>query len=327
MGKLLKRKIKKLITVIFITVVFVILLTPVTTAVSPTYTAPVRTTVDAEGHAQFEIKVTPAGSYAGIQFEIILDNGISIESISFNKGDNSGILPPTLARGSYFFSIFSKINEFEGEMICTVKISYTGRETPAVTIAGIQSYYVENRGNVSTETSSISRTVTIDPYEPPPIPSPIPTPSPTPTPTPDPPPSPPPTPTPPPPPGGGGSGGNNIGQDISGGQSSNDTEQERIALPESDIGLFISQNNFGDEDYSSDNIDDEQIDIYDEEVPLVSFINERDLPWILIVIITVISAAAASFFTEIKRRRKLALKIAAEGITKDNAKSAQEDTK
>ena len=104
-----------------------------------------------DGTADIEIVVPGDGDvFAGAQFELILSEGVTIEGVSFNLGNNTNIIPPTPARGSYFFSLFSGTNGFEGDIICTVTVAYAGTEPAQVTVAEIQRYSIDSPGEVST---------------------------------------------------------------------------------------------------------------------------------------------------------------------------------
>ena len=120
-----------------------------------THIAPNSVTAGGDGSANIEITVSGGSeAYAGAQFELVLGEGITIEAVSFDKGNNSGVIPPTFARGSYFFSLFAGTNEFEGDFTCTVTISLEGEESSWVKVAEIQRYHLLGPGIVETAIDS-----------------------------------------------------------------------------------------------------------------------------------------------------------------------------
>ena len=120
-----------------------------------THIAPGSVTAGGDGSADIEITVSGGDeAYAGAQFELVLGEGITIEAVSFDKGNKSGVIPPTYARGSYFFSLFAGANEFEGDFTCTVTISLEGTESSWVKVAEIQRYHLLGPGNVETAIDS-----------------------------------------------------------------------------------------------------------------------------------------------------------------------------
>jgi len=118
-----------------------------------------------DGTADFDIHVINVDVFAGAQFELILSDGVSIEDISFSNERGSGTIPPTHARGSYFFSLISGTNEFEGDFICTVSILYEGTENAQIIIAEIQTHFIESPGNVETTVNDVQTVITVLPFE------------------------------------------------------------------------------------------------------------------------------------------------------------------
>jgi len=117
-----------------------------------------------DGTAEFDISVTGVDVYAGAQFELILSEGVSIESIAFDKGAGFSTIPPTYARGAYYFSLIAGTNEYEGDFTCTVEISYKGTEPAEIIISEIQVYYIVAPGDVESAINSISSTIKILPF-------------------------------------------------------------------------------------------------------------------------------------------------------------------
>jgi len=154
---------KSVFSIIFMTV-FILATAASAFAGDMTHSSPESVSVNSEGIAEIEITVSGGYDiYAGAQFELILGEGVAIESVSFDKGGNSNIIPPTLARGSYFFSLFAGMNEFEGDFTCSVTISLEGNEPSEVTIVEIQRYYVESPGVVLTTTDSTQSVIQVMP--------------------------------------------------------------------------------------------------------------------------------------------------------------------
>jgi len=118
-----------------------------------------------DGTAEISIYVTDIDKIAGAQFELILSDGISIEGISFDNDRGSGTIPPTFARGSYFFSLISGTNEYEGNFVCTVSILYEGTEPVQIIITEIQTHFIVSPGNVETTINDTQTVIDILPYE------------------------------------------------------------------------------------------------------------------------------------------------------------------
>jgi len=324
---------KKFTATMIILITFAVFCTSAALAAAPTYRVPASAYTDEEGLASFEINVSIAGVYAGAQFELILDNGITIERVSFNKGGGAGVLPPTFARGSYYFSLIAGGNNYDGDLVCTVRISYTGKEPAEITVAGIQSHFVNSPGNVTTYTNSSRSTILVIPYEPPAAPSPAPpfTPSPAPPFTPLPAPSFTPPLTPPL-----DDDGNldEITQTL-GGQTTSGIGLDEIELddidmlPEFDIDISSDPEEIiavPEEGAVDDEVTTEFADSGDDQIPLAELLGERYLTWIWIIVATFISAVVASVFSEIKHHRDLKLKAAAEGAATGTAESAETGT-
>ena len=311
------RWMKKLIASITLSVTLLIFFTSVTLAALPGYSTSTSVSTDENGYAQFDIVVFPVGLYAGVQFELILGSGVSIESVSFDKGRNSGVLGPVFARGSYFFSLFSGTNEFEGALTCTVNILYTGSEPATVTLADIQVHSVNTPGNVSTQsasnqtgsgqTDSSTSIIVVNPREHPPTL---------------------PTPTPPPQGGDSNDSGTNANQGAPGrltaaGESGLDETEydESDMLAEFNINISTDPEDTTPVNEETDSESDTVfMDIADEQTPLAELLIERHLTWIWIVVVTFVSAAAASVISERKRRSSKSLEaVAEESVTEDNA--------
>ena len=316
---------KKFTATMIILITFAVFCTSAALAAAPTYRVPASAYTDEEGLASFEINVSIAGVYAGAQFELILDNGITIERVSFNKGGGAGVLPPTFARGSYYFSLIAGGNNYDGDLVCTVRISYTGKEPAEITVAGIQSHFVNSPGNVTTYTNSSRSTILVIPYEPPAAPSPAPpfTPSPAP-------PFTPPTTTP-----------QDDDENIDGmtqtlgGQTTSGIGLDEIDLDEIDIVPEFDIDISSDPEEiiavpEEDAIDDEMMPEYadneDDQTPLAELLGEKYLTWIWIIVATFLSAVVASVFSEIKHHRDLKLKAAAEGAATNNADDTADNT-
>ena len=304
-------KLKKSTATLLVLVALTMLCMAAALATSPTYAVLTSVQIGEDGFAEFDIRVSITGIYAGAQFELILDRGISIERVSFDKGRNAGVIPPTFARGSYFFSLISGTNEYEGDLICTVRISYNERVPANITVAGIQSHYIISRGNVSTSTDSTRSTILVNPYIPP-TPSPAPQSSPVPS-------------------------GDGRGQSAPGGQGAGgvgqqtdeDGQDEIEVIPEFDFHISDDP-----DDAAFDGVgtpDDGDIgytDIGDEQTPLAELLGERYLTWIWIIVITFVTAVVAGFISEIKRRRSQKQEAAADApsdTTVDNIKDTVEE--
>jgi len=129
------------------------------------YTVDPRVRVSSDGTAEFEIHVTGIDVYAGAQFELILSEGVSIENVAFDKGSGFSSIPPTYARGSYFFSLIAGTNEYEGDFTCTVEILYDGTEPAQIVIAEIQTYYIVEPGNVDAAINDTRKVIEILPFD------------------------------------------------------------------------------------------------------------------------------------------------------------------
>jgi len=316
---------KKFIATMIILITFAVFCMSAALAAAPTYRVPAVVYTDEDGYASFEINVSIAGVYAGAQFELILDNGITIEKVSFNKGGGAGVVPPTLARGSYYFSLIAGANNYEGDLICTVRISYAGKESAKITVAGIQSHFINSPGNVSAYTNPSKSTILVIPYQPPATP--LPTPPFTPPPT-------PPINMPPNPPQDDDGNIDDTTQTLGGRTTSgiglDEIEPDEIeVLPEFDIDISTDPEDIiavPEEGSTDDEMMPEYADNVDDQTPLAEILGERYLTWIWIIVATLISAAFASVFSEYKRRRDLKLKVAAEGAATNTAESAVTDT-
>jgi len=128
------------------------------------YTVDSSVRLNRNGTAEFDIHVTGVDEYAGAQFELILGEGVSIESIAFDKGAGFSTIPPTYARGSHFFSLIAGTNEYEGDFTCTVEILYEGTEPVQIIIAEIQTYFIIEPGNVETSINDTRSVINILPY-------------------------------------------------------------------------------------------------------------------------------------------------------------------
>jgi len=129
------------------------------------YSVDPRVRMDQDGSAEFEIHVTGLGAYAGAQFELILSESVSIESVAFNKGSGFSTIQPTYARGSYFFSLIAGRNEYEGDLICTVSIIYEGTEPAQITIVEIQTHFIVSPGDVESFTNNTHTVIEILPFD------------------------------------------------------------------------------------------------------------------------------------------------------------------
>ena len=129
------------------------------------YTVDSRVRMDQDGTADFDINVTGLDIYAGAQFELILSEGVSIESVAFNKGSGFSTIQPTFARGSYFFSLIAGTNEFDGDLVCTVRILYEGSEPAQITIAEIQTHFIVSPGDVETFVNNTQTVIEILPLD------------------------------------------------------------------------------------------------------------------------------------------------------------------
>ena len=157
------RQIKR-ITATAIVVFSVIVASPFVSADSLAHEAPERVRIGEDGTADFDIKVTGVDVYAGAQFELILGEGVEILEIAFDKGTSAGIIPPTFARGSYFFSLISGTNGYEGDFTCTVSISYGGKEPAEIIVAEIQTYFIKKPGNVATTVDGEESVIEVLPF-------------------------------------------------------------------------------------------------------------------------------------------------------------------
>jgi len=297
-----------------------------TLASAPSYSVPAGVETDEEGYAQFEIVIYLPGAYAGVQIELILDSGISIESVSFNKGNSSGVLPPTYARGSYFFSLISGANEYRGDLICTVKLSSGEKTLTGVTVAQVQSYYIVDRGNVSTGVDSTQTEIIVKPYEPTPQPTPLPTPQPTPQPTPV--------------PGlvgddneaGGDDTGNQNRRGRQDAQSDSDPDEDGADIYDPDetqeaLEFDININNEADTEHFENYNDNEEptrifIDLPEVPPPLTDFISESRPAWTWIIITMIASALMGSINSEMKHRRVLKQAAAGDAAKTDSIDNA-----
>ena len=154
---------------IMITLVFVLALSfsPLAAANSNEgfeYSVDSRVRMNEDGTAEFDIRVTGLDVYAGAQLELILSDGVSIESVSFDKVSGFSSIPPTYARGSYFFSLIAGTNEYEGDFICTVSILYEGTEPAQITIAEIQTYFIVEPGNIDTTVNNTQTVIEVLPF-------------------------------------------------------------------------------------------------------------------------------------------------------------------
>jgi len=154
----------KRIAAVILILITVLISAPFVYAESLAHEAPEQVRIGEDGTANFDIKVTGVDVYAGAQFELILGEGIVIDSIAFDKGTSAGIIPPTFARGSYFFSLISGTNGYEGDFICTVSISYDGNEPAELIVAEIQTYFIKKPGNVTTTTDDAQSVVEVLPF-------------------------------------------------------------------------------------------------------------------------------------------------------------------
>jgi len=155
---------KKAFLSIIIITAFIILTATTAFAGELSHSAPQSVSIGGDGFADIEITVSGGGEmFAGAQFELILGDGVTIEKVSFNKGGNSNIIPPTEARGSYFFSLFAGKNEFAGDFTCTVTISYEGTEPSQIIVAEIQRYVIKSPGDVATTIDSTQSIIEIQP--------------------------------------------------------------------------------------------------------------------------------------------------------------------
>jgi len=128
------------------------------------YTVEQRVRIGQDGTADIDIHVTNPGTFAGAQFEVILSDGVSIEKIFFDNEQGSGTIPPTYARGSYFFSLIAGTNEFEGDFTCTLSILYEGTEPAYITVAEIQTHYIVRPGNVETTVNDTQTVIELIPH-------------------------------------------------------------------------------------------------------------------------------------------------------------------
>ena len=153
--------------VIFTLLVFAFLIStapPVSANEGFGYTVDPRVMINQNGTADFDIQVTGVDVYAGAQFELILSEGVSIESISFDKGAGFSTIAPTYARGSYFFSLIAGTNEYEGDFTCTVSILYEGAEPAEITVVEIQTYFIVSPGDVESYASDTKTVIEVLPF-------------------------------------------------------------------------------------------------------------------------------------------------------------------
>ena len=324
MEKLYINKKMKMSVIVLLLAAFSVLCVPVVLAASLSYSAPASVVVDENGLAQINIKVSLSGIRAGVQFELMLDDGVSIEGVSFDTGKNMGVIPPTFARGSYYFSLISGTNEFQGDIICTVKISYKGAVPATVTVAGIQDHYIISKGNVSTDIDTTKSIIQVLPYQPPTAPPPTPA-----TPA---------TPLPSPPSGGDRTGDGVLGvRDATGGDDQDqieldDEQDETTDFQEFDINISTDPDPAPDTDgiAGEDETTRDYTVIEDEKTPLAEFPEEKYLTWIWIIVITAASAITAVVFSELKNRRRLSAVGVAEGAaggtTEDIEEASQDAT-
>jgi len=155
---------KKVIVTLFIFSLLYSISPPVIANEEFGYTVDPRVIINQDGTADFDIQVTGVDVYAGAQFELILSEGVSIESISFDKGTGFSTIAPTYARGSYFFSLIAGTNEYEGDFICTVSILYEGTEPAEITVAEIQTYFIISPGDVETYANDTKTVIEVLPF-------------------------------------------------------------------------------------------------------------------------------------------------------------------
>ena len=154
---------KKLLLFLFVLMLLISSNLYVFAASQLAYTVDDSIRISRDGTAAIDIKVTVLDSYAGAQFEVVLDSDISIESVVFDVGTSAGIIPPTFARGAWYFSLISGENGYSGDFTCTMTIFYEGEEPTTVTITEIQVYSVISPGKVDSQIESTDSIIQILP--------------------------------------------------------------------------------------------------------------------------------------------------------------------
>ena len=138
--------------------------------------------VDDKGEAEIEIVAEGSLTYAGMQFELIsgpgtvlalnaqeaqAENAVYLKSVEYNQGSRMNYSAPQHSsdRASVFFHVVDTgRNSFFGDLICSIKIEYTGSTNVSLVIKQIKQVVIFGTGDINETVSGDSLTIAIAPY-------------------------------------------------------------------------------------------------------------------------------------------------------------------